>query len=196
MWSGTLSGSTIQKPGGLVSDSTSQPMYVDAATRQGLAFGTEDFTIIMKIIYGSQSDSFPVFCSNGDTGTGEWMFRRLVSSEKIGFYGNTGDISVTGVFQAWSAGTEYIIAANRINGVVTVYDYTAAGDYIGEESDATATADLNALDVTAGFHGADDAATRWFIGTTKYAFVWKGRGFSASGISAFIADPYQFLIPG
>lgn len=187
-----LGNAYIRGQDGLILDGTGDQLIIDSTTRSAWTLGTSDFTIIVSFVWQTPTSSFPALVSNGDTGTGEWMFRN-VSGNEINFYGVTNAINAAATHVP-SAGTRYVYTADRRGSTVTVNARNERGVIAATGSDTTASFNMSGSDSYAGIGGAANTSTRWFKGSIDYVGVW-GRALLEDEVRNVIDDPYQFLVP-
>ena len=191
--SGALQGSAYcEKRRGLVVDGSNATDYLqfDRTTRQHLTFGTDAFLICVRANLTSSALASPAMVSNGDTGSGQWMYR-VNSSLNPQFYGDVGGISAIATSTV-TLGQPFNTAFVRVGSTGRIYF-----NGVNEATDSSSSDDLDSADAQAGIGGADEAATRWWTGNIEYVYAWKHIDLDRAReiINSIEADPYQFLEP-
>ena len=192
--SGTVIGAVhIDPPRGMVFDGNFDWYNADLATRTNFAFGTGDYSILIKAYKSpTQLAATPSFISNGAVGAGEWMLR-VSGSTDLNFYADVGAISVTDSVVSFPNDSIGYAAVTRVGNKVTLYNYKD-GIYHNEASQ-TAAHDLDAVHSAAGLGQAANDNNRALTGTMYWAMVFKGVGLNRGQLDSLFSDPYQILMP-
>ena len=188
---GTFTGDAYIDPSkGLECDGNGDTLVFSAATRKALAFGTNDFTILVKFRYET-GGGYPTLISNGDTGSGEWMLR---VASGLSFYGDAGGIAF-GTSNSMVNGAVYfgVVRQEGANCRVRLYD----ADFVelGFHYATTSDRDLNAENANACLGGGDANTNRWWKGGIEWAIALNGTELSEEQCLDLIRNPYQFLRP-